>query len=285
MPGCFLKVRDEGSGATSRSIYNRGGCGTRTQQALDLFALGDSHTIGYTTMLTGYVLRTGAQVTLYPNFGCSFASLKPSRDAGECQGQNQAGISNISKRTKPGDILFLAALRLERLSNQDLILELADRWQGMATALAEQGRQTASAQLITMLEPLRDKGIGIVFEAPKPLFRSPAFRCSDWFNRNNPICIGGLAESRAAIEAYRQPVLDSLNRLATALAASIRAPLAVLCPKQQCEAFRDQSPLYFDGDHLSAEGNRLLLPLFVTFLTRLTDTQTDQQDVRISRSH
>lgn len=272
-PDCFLMARGEGSGPTLATIYSRGGCGKRTPTAPNVFALGDSHTIGYTTMLTEYVLRTGAQVTLYPNINCAFATLKPWPDAGECQVQNQAEVADIRKRAKAGDILFLAALRLDRLSNQDAMLNATNRWTMMETPQAGQGRDAASTQLLAELGPLSESGIRIVFEAPKPIFRSPPFRCSDWFNRGNPICAAGLSESRAAIEAYRQPVVDSLHRLAAGLGASVWDPLPTLCSKDRCESVRDQHPLFFDGDHLSADGNRLLLPSFVAFIGSLPEAK------------
>ena len=266
VPECFLLARSEGSASTQAWIYSRGGCASQPQSAPDLFALGDSHTIGYSTMLTEYVLRTGAQITLYPNFGCTFASLQPGREGGACPVQNQAELDDIRERSKPGDILLLAALRLNRLSEQDAMIDDPEQGATMDTTQAARDRDASSAQLLAQLGPLSDAGLRIVFEAPKPLFRSPPFRCSDWFNRDNPICAAGFSESRAVIEAYRQPVLESLNRLASALGASVWDPLPILCPRARCESVSEQGPLFFDGDHLSADGNRLLYPSFVEFV-------------------
>lgn len=282
VPDCFLMARNEGSGPTLASILSRGGCSGQQQTAPDLFALGDSHTIGYSTLLSEYVLRTGAEVTLYPNIGCTFASLQPGREVGQCPAQNQGELADIHKRAKAGDILFLASLRLNRLSNQDQTVVLADQWQGMATEPEAQGRDSASALLLAELGPLSDAGLRIVFEAPKPLFRSPPFRCSDWFNRGNPICAAGLSESRSAIETYRQPVVDSLARLAEGLGASIWDPLPVLCSKNRCESVRDQHPLFFDGDHLSSDGNRLLLPSFLAFIRSLPQARVHAQAMSAS---
>ncbi len=281
VPECYLLSRSEQAGANPAWVYERGGCSSRPQSAPDLFALGDSHTIGYSTMLTEYVLRTGARVILYPNFGCTFASLQPARESGQCLMQNQTELDDIQKRSKPGDILLLAALRLDRLSEQDAMVASSEHWTSMDTAQARQERDVASTKLLTQLAPLSKAGLRIVFEAPKPLFRSPPFRCSDWFNRGNPICAAGLSESRAAIEAYRQPVLESLGRLASGLGASVWDPLPVLCPTERCESVRKQGPLYFDGDHLSADGNRLLLPSFASFIAALPEARVHAHAVGI----
>ncbi|WP_454776538.1 SGNH hydrolase domain-containing protein [Janthinobacterium tructae] len=39
-------------------------------------------------------------------------------------------------------------------------------------------------------------------------------------------------------------------------------PLPYLCHDGRCYASKDGRPLYFDDDHLSEYGNKLLIPLF-----------------------
>ena len=268
MAGCHLIASVETTGPVQRWIYSRGGCPGQPKISPDLFAIGDSHTIGYATMLTEFVLRTGATVVLYPNVGCTFASLQPEREGGACVSQNDAEVADIRDRSKPGDILFLAALRLNRLSNQDVTLHQASSWT-MQTPHAENGRKQAAAQLLTQLGPLVERGMHIVFEAPKPMFRAIPFRCADFFNAGNPACRSGLSESRAAIEAYRKPVLQALEGLAGQLGATLWDPLPVLCGPVDCEAMRDGNPLFFDGDHPSADGNRALYPSFMAALASL----------------
>ncbi|WP_414629228.1 SGNH hydrolase domain-containing protein [Xanthomonas sacchari] len=38
----------------------------------------------------------------------------------------------------------------------------------------------------------------------------------------------------------------------------------MLCDAQQCSGRRDGRPLFFDADHLSGYGNRVLLPGFTS---------------------
>jgi hypothetical protein len=45
--------------------------------------------------------------------------------------------------------------------------------------------------------------------------------------------------------------------------------LPELCPGETCHAVRDGRPLFFDGDHLSSLGNRLLVPSFARLLAGL----------------
>lgn len=277
LPGCHLLARDEGVGAHRTWTYTREGCPEQTQLAPNLFAVGDSHTLAFNTMLSEYVLRSGARVVIYPNIGCSFASLRPGFNVGACPAQGEAIVADISARAQTGDLLFLAALRLARLTNQDAVIEIEDHWQTMTDPVHAAAQQQDAEHTRYLLRPLADRGIRIIFEAPLPLFRTSAFRCSDAFNSGNPVCRAGNSESRAALASYRDPVVRALQQLAGQLDASIWDPFPVLCPGERCQNSRDGHPLYFDGDHISAYANRLLFPSFHAFVKLLT-SEPGKQD-------
>jgi hypothetical protein len=125
-------------------------------------------------------------------------------------------------------------------------------------------------EAIRLLRELSAKGVKIVLEAPEPVFKRPAFRCADWFNRDNPICASGNRISRADVEAYRTPVLDSYARIARVVpAVSVWDPLPILCPDDVCSTHAGTVPLFFDGDHISGYANRLLAPHFQQFIAKL----------------
>ena len=64
-------------------------------------------------------------------------------------------------------------------------------------------------------------------------------------------------------------MLTSMRELAAANPAiNIWDPFPVLCPGETCSAVVDGKPLFFDGDHLSAHGNRVLYPGFRDALMR-----------------
>ena len=74
-------------------------------------------------------------------------------------------------------------------------------------AVAE-ARSRAIGEAITYLRPLAEKGVRIIFEAPKPIFRAPAFRCSDWFNKSNRVCEAGTELPADLLRRYRQPTIE-----------------------------------------------------------------------------
>ena len=275
-PACRLDQQVAAAGTGSLAILTRVGCAAPDEPPPTVFVIGDSHATAYVRLLSEHVLRTGARVVLYHNSSCTFVSLQLHREGGICPAQAKAAVADMLARSRPGDVVFLAALRLTRFSNQFAAVDEAAAWQSMIGEPAKAMRHRAEDEAIALLQPLADRGLHIVLEAPKPLLRAPPFRCSDRFNAGNPICRPGLSIARDEIERYRRPVLDSFARLAARMPAiSIWDPLPILCPGAVCEARMDGRPLYFDGDHLSAYGNRMLLPDFERHLQ--TSTASPQQ--------
>jgi hypothetical protein len=181
----------------------------------------------------------------------------------------------VRTHAQPGDILFLPSLRLPRLSDQwavaaDLGGELPAE---LSAPYAQQARDAAREEAAKLLQPIVAAGVKVIFEAPKPIFRAPSYRCSDWFNRNNPICAPGLEISRDYMRRLRQPILTNMVRLADEQPGIfVWDPFDVLCPGAICKAVVDGKPLFIDGDHVSDHANQVLYPSFLAFLRRVQDT-------------
>ncbi|MEO8011699.1 MAG: acyltransferase family protein, partial [Dokdonella sp.] len=268
-PDCSLTEHDASIGATIVSIYARARCDKPAGPERQLFVFGDSHAIAYSTLLSEHVLQSGSSVFLYDNPGCTFLSLQPEREIGACTSQADAVLADIRQRAKPGDVLFLAALRVDRIGTQFATADPEKAFESMHAAGRFDQRAIAESAALARLEPLVASGLRIIIDAPKPVFRAPAFRCADAFNRSNPICAPGLMESRDWLLEYRAPVMQSLQRLSAKLpGVAIWDPFPILCPKSTCTSIDGDGPLFFDGDHLSAHANRLLYPDFAQFLLR-----------------
>ena len=159
-------------------------------------------------------------------------------------------------------------LRLPRFADQWTSFDPAQVQDEVFGDAAVAGRRESEQIALGMLKPFTERGVAIVFEAPKPVFRSPPYRCADWFSRGNPACKNGLTMSRAELEALRKPVLDTYAGLAAQLpGASVWVPFPVLCPEAICRVEDQGHPLYFDADHLSGYANRKLTPEFIAHLS------------------
>jgi hypothetical protein len=92
-------------------------------------------------------------------------------------------------------------LRLARFGGQ--FGDLADEVAAVAPQEEATLRRQAIDEAQAALAELSQAGAQIVFEAPKPIFRAPTFRCSDWFNAHTPVCSGGLTEDAQFLRDYR----------------------------------------------------------------------------------
>ncbi|WP_211473100.1 acyltransferase family protein [Collimonas humicola] len=228
-----------------------------------LFVIGDSHTAAYRTMLNLVSLKLGIKVVLYEKGGCGVASLIGS-DPLNCAERREADLKDIERRAKPGDIVFLASLRMPELDGR--------AWQHGETFVVDEALSeltpakiaAARASAEAILARLEAAQVSVLIDAPKPLLMAPPNRCSDWFNKMNPICAPGLTMERSQIERLRAPQMQLLDLLKTEHPKlTVWDPLPLLCPGPVCSAVDNSGrPLYFDSNHLSGHGNRILTPSF-----------------------
>jgi hypothetical protein len=234
-----------------------------------LFAAGDSHATAYGMMLRRFAAETGSVVKVFNQPGCPFLTLQQTNAElpAPCAHFVQASLGAMAKEAGPQDVVFLAALRVPRLADQ----------QGLNHSSVEAGlhaqqrdRSAAVTEAFALLAPLASTQARLVFEAPKPVLPSPTFRCADWFNKMNPVCKEGSHIPRNTMLAYLAPAKAAVAQLSAQLPGStIWDPTDVLCDAENCSAYRDGKPLIFDGDHISGFANTLLAPYFTAMVHQL----------------
>ncbi len=239
-----------------------------------IFAVGDSHAGAYSTMLQKVSDQYEAEFINMSAEGCGIANLLSPHLT---EGKRCAAVwkddyfPRIKAFAAPGDIVFFASLRMQRIGNQWATFDRNEvvREQNSDNALKKY--QLARQETAELLQTLQELGLHVLIDAPKPIFASPPFRCSDPFNQNNPVCAAGFTTERSFLLAHRQPVMDSLHSLQAAFPELIVwDPFPILCSSDLCSAFDNTGkPLFFDGDHLSAHGNRLLYPSFIKLLQEI----------------
>lgn len=238
-----------------------------------LSVIGDSHATAYLPLFDQLSAELGIKVHVYTYPGCAFVDLRMPMNIGRgpgCVDFTRKAVAEVAREAGRGDLLFLASLRQPRFSDQWAAF---DEREVLAVAQGDTFRQwtrEARDEAPALLQPVLSAGVKILFDAPKPVFLSPTFRCADWFNRSNPVCRGGLEQPRSVLENLRAPVLASINSVAGGNPAiSVWDSFPLLCPEPTCHALRAQRPLFFDGDHLSAYGNAQLYPAFRDTITAL----------------
>ena len=79
--------------------------------------------------------------------------------------------------------MFFAALRAQRLSNQGGEIDPDVIQKQLFSDASRKRREVALEQTRTIIQHLLSMGLTVIIDTPKPVFRAPPFRCSDWFNR------------------------------------------------------------------------------------------------------
>lgn len=236
-------------------------------QGRQLFVLGDSHAAAYRTLLSLASRRLGIDVVEYERGGCAVVSLMAPDPQGACTRAKNQALLDIEARARPGDIVFLASLRMPELAGRDWArgdeTVFGEALSELTPDQADGARRSAEATLARLMAAK----VRVLIDAPMPVFKAPPYRCSDWFNRMNPICAPGFTMERDQIEHLRAPQMALLAQLAFEYPLlRVWDPLPLLCPGATCSAYDGGKPLFRDGDHLSGYGNRVLAPSFMQML-------------------
>jgi len=236
----------------------RQSAGSGTFSDRQVFVLGDSHALAYRNMVSEAAAEMGfAYRVLHDPCGHGRIVHAP-RSTHGCEDRLSEMLTVLEKRAQPGDILMLANLRVPRRSEQ-IGQTVPDRWGPPSLQPPAALLKTADAL-----------GLTVLVDLPKPVFNAPPFRCSDWFNRTNPICSPGFSLPRTSVEVDRAQVVQILTRFAARTPnAVIWDPLGPICSAETCDAYTPSgTPIFFDGDHLGPEGNSLLVRDFTQTLAR-----------------
>ena len=274
VPGCRVKIKTFNvPGSTVTEFVGEGaGCKKELQQnqIKTIHAIGDSHNLGYAALYKATVLLAGYRVLSYGNGGCPMVSLQPWRESSaHCVSSQKNTIDSVVSDIRPGDIVFLPSLRLPRFADQWVRFKDADVEHRIFSENSVNGRAQSVKDAENLLGNFIAHNAIVIFEAPKPIFKSPTYRCAAAYQRSNPICADGDNVDRAEQLRLREPVVQALASLAKEMPqhVSVWDPFGVLCPSgSECSSYRNGRPMFFDADHISAYGSSLVAPSFVEHL-------------------
>lgn len=229
----------------------------------NLIVIGDSHAGAYTRMLN--IAAKELQFNLKTKFvyGCPIIKLTEiSNQNLICIEAENETLSWLKSNTNANDIVLFASLRLSRLSNQWGSFDVENVYRDFHSTEQYIINSKALADSLKWITTVNSLGAQVLIDAPKPIFKSPIFRCLDWFNKHNPACNAEFSIGRDWMLEYRTPVMESLDKLHSQYGVAVWDPFPVLCPDSLCNQIDGDKPLFFDGDHLSGYGNLLLADSF-----------------------
>ena len=235
-----------------------------------IFAIGDSHLGAYATMISQLRQEQRLQIDEFHLGGCPMANFmyKLYENPG-CDNRVQQILQSILEQGKAGDIVLFTSLQAMRLADQWLTLDVEGLKTYIQSDTAAMVLNTAYEDSRAVIKPLVDAGMHVVIETPKPTLKAPPYRCSDWFNRNNPVCSEGASINREEMELLRAPMLRSMQKMQQEFSTSVHLwdSFSVLCPGEVCTSHLNERPIFFDADHLSGYGNQLLHPHFTRLIS------------------
>jgi peptidoglycan/LPS O-acetylase OafA/YrhL len=241
-----------------------------------IFVVGNSHATAYRQMLMQVQTQLGLRAVIDDQQLCSMGLLSaPVQERPGCLQVHRSYLERLRQEAHGGDLVFLASSRLPRLSDQwTPATSEAALLQAVHSAEAQAVRALGLAETVQLIAQIQAMGLRVMIDLPKPVFKSPPFRCADWFNAHNPVCAPGFDVQREFITQARQPMVDQISQLQRRRSGLvIWDPLPILCPDAICHAFKHGKPLFFDGDHLSGYGNRMLTKSFVQVLSGIWPEQ------------
>lgn len=237
-----------------------------------IWVIGDSHSGAYRGMVGYTANMLKMRMKIKKVSGCPVANLRSSSNAKFCGNRFEQLIKDLKSNYKPGDIIFLASLRGQRLSDQWGMYE-EERINSILNNEDSDKYKNALLEAENIIRELTLIGYTVIIDKPKPVFKAPPFRCADWFNENNPVCSPGFEVSAAALKSIDTNVLNNIESLQkTFPELQVWDPFKILCPGETCKAFLDAKPLFFDQDHLSGYGNELLIPSFLELIEKIKIT-------------
>ncbi len=233
-----------------------------------LFSVGDSHAWAYEGLFQTLRERDGVSVYVFQVPGTAACSLVRPESPADAANERRI-LEDLRKDSRPGDVVFLASLRVQRLCEEweDLTPE---QLAISAAAQTEQNRLKAIQEGERFIDELEQLKLRVIIEAPLPVFKAPPFRGSDWFNRMNPIARPGYTVARDFTLTHRASAMKSIEEVQTHFKdVDVWDPLPTLYSGPIYSAFEGTRPLFFDGDHLSGYGGRKLYPSFEAELEKI----------------
>jgi peptidoglycan/LPS O-acetylase OafA/YrhL len=159
-----------------------------------LFIVGNSHAQSYSNLISEAAEKLGFSYRIIYVGNCAIGNMMyPVLGLAGCA-ERVKDVQNLLKRdAKPGDVVFLASLRSPIfVTRQSIHLDVETVVGNHLEPTEQIKRQEASVETVAFISPLTARSVNILIDTPKPVFRTVPFRCSDWFNRHNPVCGDGL---------------------------------------------------------------------------------------------
>ncbi|MEQ1755515.1 MAG: SGNH hydrolase domain-containing protein, partial [Micropepsaceae bacterium] len=224
----------------------------------DFVIVGDSHAAALAPELADELLkRAGVEgITSLSSNGCAFLhnAIVEGYQAAQCQRKNEEVLAQV-KKWHPRALILIA-----RWANLDSDVRApgdGETSKRLYSTINAKRQITLADALIQTIEQMKQAGIKVIIVGPVPEidFDVPqALVRMRWYGVPVPV-----TELNGFMRRQRR-VLASLAWTHRITGVPVVYPHLILCSKQACTTTIKNTPLYFDDDHLSAIGSKLVAP-------------------------
>jgi len=248
-------------------IDNQSPCFIGNKNNIHAIVVGDSHADALSTAVAEAInLKLSGIVTLTMT-ACPFImNIRSTKQGDRCYNENIRRMDYLNKHFYSVPVIWISrtAVYLYGQSNPLRINKDNDRQPSIYFTAPQVDADDLYAELAsnlkkTLVQIAENHPVYIVQPIPEMRKNIPKVLAKNLLLKNDDY---DLSITLDQYDRRNKKIRSLLGDVASKTESIVLDPIPYLCPNSRCLAQIKGRPLYFDGDHMSEYGNKLLTPLF-----------------------
>ncbi|EKO3757419.1 acyltransferase, partial [Vibrio metschnikovii] len=234
--------------------------------------VGDSHADALTTSLSSAFDLEKSGIIALTKSSCPFIlGIKSTKSGAECLEENERRLKILKEKYINTPIFWVArsSVYIKGQSNPDRIKDIRDTKPSIyfsEYSYEELNKdllnEIDSALKLTLNEINDNRDVYLVLPTPEMRVNVPKKISRSLLLGHRVDAIG--VDKSLYIDRNKE-ILDLFNKLPNKISnVTLLDPTIYLCDNNTCYGDYDGRPIYYDGDHMSEFGNKLLTPMFLS---------------------
>lgn len=269
-PNNVLLVSNE---ANNKNPYNcmtenKFPCYIGEKDNIKAIIVGDSHADALTTSLASmYDLRKEGIIALTRS-SCPFIlDIKILKQENECLAENLKRRDFLNKNYLDVPIFWVARTgaylygqtdpsRINDIQDTLPSMYFTKKFSSVEPALLSELEENLE---ITVKDTIIHRPMYLVLPTSEMRFNVPKVTSKELL-LNKKVTVPSISEEQYL--KRNKPIIEIFNRVAANNKIKVLDPTKYMCSNKECKGLHEGRPIYYDGDHMSEYGNKLLTPMF-----------------------
>lgn len=269
-PNNVLLVSNE---ANNKNPYNcmtenKFPCYIGEKDNIKAIIVGDSHADALTTSLASmYDLRKEGIIALTRS-SCPFIlDIKILKQENECLAENLKRRDFLNKNYLDVPIFWVARTgaylygqtdpsRINDIQDTLPSMYFTKKFSSVEPALLSELEENLE---ITVKDTIIHRPMYLVLPTSEMRFNVPKVMSKELL-LNKKVTVPSISEEQYL--KRNKPIIEIFNRVAANNKIKVLDPTKYMCSNKECKGLHEGRPIYYDGDHMSEYGNKLLTPMF-----------------------